>query len=860
MEGELGSSGQSLGPKLLHRFAPLLGLMLFAGALWVLHHQLKAYHFHQIMQTLRDLPGYQLLAALGLTFLSYLIMTGYDLLALRYVKHALPYGNVSMASFISYAFSNNMGFGMIAGGSVRYRLYSAWGLSALEITKVVAFCSVTLWLGFFTLGGLVFLFEPIVLPTALHLPFTSVHSLGRIFLGLVAAFLLWTLIIKRPLRIRGWEFSLPSPGLLSAQITLACIDWALAGAVLYALLAHVTGLTFLGFLGIYLLAQTAGLISQVPGGLGIFETVVLLLLDLPASEALGVLLAYRGIYYLLPLCAAALLLGLQEALQRKEKIQKVARLFTQWSSGLVPPVLSFTVFVGGAILLFSGATPAVGERLGRLMHFLPLPVLELSHFLASLAGMGLILLARGLQRRLDAAYLLSVLFLGFGIVFSLLKGFDFEEAAVLALMLVALLPSRHHFYRKASLLDRPFSPGWIAAIVLVLVCSVWLGMFSYKHVQYSADLWWQFTFSGGAPRFLRSMVGVMALALLFSVARLLRAAPPKPRLPGQADLEKVSFVVHQSRHTYAHLSLLGDKMFLFSENGNAFIMYGVEGRSWVTMGDPVGPEEEWPDLVWRFRELCDRYDDWPVFYEIGHEHLHLYLELGLAVLKLGEEAVVPLDKFSLEGSGRKGVRHTYRKMEKEGCVFEMVPAEGVPVILSELKRVSEAWLKEKNTREKGFSLGFFDPDYLKRLPSGIVRKDGNIVAFANIWPGGSHEELSIDLMRYASEAPHGVMEFLFICLMLWGKQEGYHSFNLGMAPLSGLEDHGLAPLWNRLGAFVFRHGEHFYNFQGLRQYKEKFDPEWRPKYMASPGGLSVPRILANIASLISGGMKGVIAK
>ncbi len=115
-------------------------------------------------------------------------------------------------------------------------------------------------------------------------------------------------------------------------------------------------------------------------------------------------------------------------------------------------------------------------------------------------------------------------------------------------------------------------------------------------------------------------------------------------------------------------------------------------------------------------------------------------------------------------------------------------------------------------------------------------------------------------MRYLPEAPHGIMEFLFIQLMLWGRREGYRWFSLGMVPLSGLEGHELAPFWNRLGAFIFRHGEHFYNFQGLRQYKEKFDPEWKPKYLASPGGLSIPLILTNIASLISGGMKGVVAK
>jgi phosphatidylglycerol lysyltransferase len=141
-----------------------------------------------------------------------------------------------------------------------------------------------------------------------------------------------------------------------------------------------------------------------------------------------------------------------------------------------------------------------------------------------------------------------------------------------------------------------------------------------------------------------------------------------------------------------------------------------------------------------------------------------------------------------------------------------------------------------------------------------VRREGKLLAFANLWLGGGKEELSVDLMRHLPDAPHGVMDYLFLHVMLWGAQQGYQWFNLGMAPLSGLEDRALAPLWNRLGALVFHHGEHFYNFQGLRQYKAKFDPQWEPKYLAFPGGLTLPRILTNIAALISGGLKGVLTK
>ena len=215
----------------------------------------------------------------------------------------------------------------------------------------------------------------------------------------------------------------------------------------------------------------------------------------------------------------------------------------------------------------------------------------------------------------------------------------------------------------------------------------------------------------------------------------------------------------------------------------------------------------------------------------------------------------------MEGSGRKGLRRTLRKVEEECCTFALTGTEGVSVILPELKSISDTWLAAKNTREKRFSLGFFSPEYLQMTPVGIVRnKDGKILAFTNLWLGANKDELSIDLMRYLDEAPHGIMEYLFIQLILWGKREGYHWFNLGMAPLSGLEDHELAPLWNRVGAFVFRYGEHFYNFQGLRQYKEKFDPEWKPKYLACPGGMALPRILTNLGSLISGGVKGVVSK
>lgn len=183
----------------------------------------------------------------------------------------------ALASFLGYTFSNNIGFSMIAGASVRYRLYSAWGLSAVEITQVVLFCTASLWLGFFVLSGVVFMSEPLALPQSLHWRVETVKPLGIVLLSLAGLYLAVTLKGKKTLTFKSWQFSLPSWRLAVAQMTIACTDWLMAGAVLYCLLPRGTPLGFGHFLEIYLLAQLAGLISQVPGGLGVFESVMLVM-------------------------------------------------------------------------------------------------------------------------------------------------------------------------------------------------------------------------------------------------------------------------------------------------------------------------------------------------------------------------------------------------------------------------------------------------------------------------------------------------------------------------------------------------------------------------------------------------------
>lgn len=860
--------------RLLRWLSPLVALFLLGLALVVLHGELRQYRYAEIVRAVRDIPTAALLAAAGFTVVAYAILTGYDALALRYVGRPLPYRRVAFSSGIAYGLSQTLGFPLVTGGAVRYRFWSAWGLGNGEIAQAAGFVGATFTVGVITISGIALLLEPAQTLALLRLPDLLARATGMLLLVVVAAYLLWSVARRgQPVRIRSWEFPVPSPRLTAAQVLLASVDWCAAGAVLYVLLPNAAGLSFLPYLGIFVLAQFAGVLSNVPGGLGVFDTLIILLLGphVAADEALAALLAYRVVYYLMPFGVALLLLAAHELFYHGSRLVAAATSTTEfiarWGPTVLPTVLSATTFLAGVLLLFSGATPSVHRRVAALDRVIPLGFIELSHFAASMAGAALVILAWAIYRRLDAAYALTIAALCVGIVGSLLKGLDYEEALVLCVVLSAVVPSREAFYRRAALTSEPFTPGWIIAVIAVVGATLWLGFFSYKHVEYSNELWWRFTVRGDAPRFLRATSGAVAVLLAVGLARLLRHAEADPSAPTPSELERARRIASNSPDTAANLALLGDKALIFGERGDGFLMYGVEGRSWVALGDPIGPPETRNELAWRFREEADRHGAWPVFYEVSAPMLPLYVDLGLNLHKLGEEARVALAGFNLEGGDRKGLRRTIKEVGRLGFDFEVVPPDAVPPLLGELRLVSDSWLTSKSSREKGFSLGRFDERYLSYFPMALVRSRsaggdhaGEIVAFANLWTSAGCEELSVDLMRYTPAAPRGVMDYLFVRLMLWGREQGYRWFNLGMAPFSGIDQRPLASNWNRLGALLFRHGEHFYNFQGLRQYKEKFDPVWEPRYLASPGGLVLPRILTNVASLISGGLTGVVRK
>ena len=839
--------------------ASIVGAAVFMAVLAALRVELRSMSLAELAADIVRVPHGRLAAAAVLTALNYVVLTGYDFLAFIYIGKRLSAWRVMLTSFLAYAIANNVSLAMLSGASVRYRFYPRWGITAAELSRLFFSYSTTFWLGLFALGGVSLIVAPLA-PDS-QWPGRSVAApAGWLLLLIPLAYVLSTMVRRSPLRVRRFSLPVPAPSVAVAQLALSVVDWVLAGAVLFVLLP--AGVPFLVFIRAFLVAILLGIISHVPGGLGVFEALMLLLLgkQVDAGQLLPALVVYRTVYYLIPFVLAVIVLVVDELVRRRGVAARTARMLVASAQRNAPRALAAFTFVAGIVLLFSGATPAEHGRLLGVGRVLPLGVIEASHFLASVAGAALLVVSQGLARRLDGAYYLTASLIIVGIATSFVKGFDFEEAALLCGVLALLVLARDAFDRRAAFFETRFSAAWIVSVVLALGASLWLGFFAFKHVEYSHDLWWQFELRGDASRFLRASVGAGVLLFVVALTRLIGYAPHEAPLPSASDLEDAARIIAGQRATSPYLALGGDKSLLFDEERRGFVMYGVQGRTWVALGDPVCPEDRMAILIRLFLDRCRDFGGLPVFYQVTPSRLHYYADLGMTLVKIGEEAKVDLHAFTLEGGHAAKFRKVIRRLERDGVTFRIVAPARVPSILSELREVSDEWLAAKASAEKGFSLGRFDEAYLSRLPVAVLEQNGRVLAFSNLWTGAGHGELSIDLMRHRREVPNGAMEALLVHMMLWGRAQAYRWFVLGMAPLSGVVPSPVHALWNRLGGFVYEHGEAFYGFQGLRAYKEKFDPVWEARYLACAGGWQLPRVLADISALVAGGYRRIFLK
>lgn len=814
--------------------------------------------YEDVVAALAATKWTSVLLALLFTGLSFVALMFYDLNALDYIGKKLPFGPVALTAFAAYAVGNTAGFGALSGGAIRYRTYSRLGLSPEDITRVIAFVTLSFGLGLAGVAAIALL----IIANEIG-PLIGVSGLLlRGIAALIAAVLAGLLIVGRGgrvLEIGPIVLRLPDSRTWSRQFLVTAFDIAASASVLYVLLPQ-NAVSWPVFLAVYAIAVGLGVLSHVPAGLGVFETVIIAALGnaVNIDAVLGSLVLYRLIYHVLPLLLAIIVVAGAEL--RRFVDHPAASIVRRIGGRLMPQLLSAFALLLGVMLVFSSVTPTPDTNLEFLANYLPLPIVEGAHFLSSLLGLALVVAARGLGLRLDGAWWIAVLSALAALLLSLLKAVALVEAGFLAFLIFGLLVGRRLFNRPASLLNQTLTAPWLLAIAVICVSATVILLFVYRDVEYSNQLWWQFEFAAEAPRGLRAVLGLSILSSAIAIFNLLRPAPGAVKLASREVLGRAVAIAQSQGLADANLVRMGDKSLLFSEKGDAFIMYGKQGRSWIALFDPVGNRHAVPELVWNFVEQARAAGCRAVFYQITPALLSHCADAGLRAFKLGELAVTDLKTFELKGGKWANLRQTASRALRDGLEFAVIPAEDVASVIDELAEVSDAWLAHHNAKEKGFSLGSFDRDYVLSQPVGILRKDGRIVAFANILTTETKDEGSVDLMRFSPDAPKGSMDFLFVQIMEYLRTAGFQHFNLGMAPLSGMSKREVAPVWDRIGSTVFEHGERYYNFKGLRAFKSKFHPHWQPRYLAVSGGGNPMIALVDATLLIGGGLKGVVRK
>jgi len=267
---------------------------------------------------------------------------------------------------------------------------------------------------------------------------------------------------------------------------------------------------------------------------------------------------------------------------------RLLREYRPAAVALAPWVLALAVAAAGVMLLFSGATPSDPMRFLWLAQYTPLILIEISHFLSSILGLALVMMAFGLSRRLDAAWMASVMLLPLAAMLALLKGFNWEESAILTAVLLALLPFREAFPRAARLTRMEVTPGWMVSALAAMAGAAIVGWWSFQNVDYGQQTFLGAIFdpSADAARAVRSSAAAAVLLLAFGLWRLM-ATPAMPPVVGEDDPDysrvRSILAAAEAAEPGSSLALLGDKRFLFSESGHSFLMFGVRGRSWIAV-------------------------------------------------------------------------------------------------------------------------------------------------------------------------------------------------------------------------------------------------------------------------------------
>lgn len=773
-------------------------------------------------------------------------MLFYDVILIKLLGIQMKAKRLVKQSFIINTFSNLIGFGGLVGIMLRNSFYSGYKEEKKGLLKMITSVTLFYLTGISLLAWIVVIgYQKLPIFAEMKWLFLIVLTVGLYF----PLFLLYSFI-----RYKKGHNSSVKYKIATKLIVTSTMEWTFVFLLIWLLTIILQiPIGLLDLIPIFIIAACAGIASMIPGGMGSFDLVFLWgtqSLGILDEKVLVLLVLYRLSYSVLPFLLALILLGNDYWKKWNRSWNNVPNAIFEHLSHTL---FTFAIFLSGIILLLSASVPGVLSRLKIAQNFLSFPIMNVSHQLTVIAGFLLLGLCRGIEYKVKRTYTITFIVLVLAAIFSLLKGFDFEEATFVCIVALLLRASKKRFYRESYV--RTWGKMMFDVILVVLIIAMYV-IVGYINLPASklhvSEKILPYLITDDLDLFYSAGIGLIVAGIILLFGYFVH----KPRL------EKVSSIYHEDEiighlNKYggtelSHLIFTHDKYIFWNKEKTVLFTYQTYADKIVVLGNPVGEKEEFSSAIEELLETADLYGYTPIYYEVDRgfiPHLHEY---GYGFFKLGEEAFVNLENFAFAGKKMKSARAIKNKFEREQFVVEILAPPFNKELMQQLRNVSDEWLRGR--KEKGFSLGFFDEQYLDTSHLVVMRGKEGIVGFANLMPMYDDDKvLSVDLMRFKRDAQSGTMDYIFLYLFEWAKESGYEKFNLGMAPLSnvGLSKYAFLP--EKLAFQLFLHGQLFYHFIGLRNFKEKYADKWEPKYLAYRKKSLLPITIAQLTLLIDKG-------
>jgi phosphatidylglycerol lysyltransferase len=784
----------------------------------------KTISFSQLGIIFQDIPFWKIMLMLFIGLIAVLPMIGYDVILNNILQQKPKKLFLFESSWMINTINNIAGFGGLISIGLRSEFYG----KEKDGKKVVQALSKIL---LFLMSGLsIYSFIAFLLIIFGH----TNEYIQQYWIWLIGGGLYFPIVLLVSL-LRKDEYigDIDRPTRVGLIFT-SFLEWTgvLSSFLLIGLLMGVK-IDPLQVVPLFIAASVIGIVSMIPGELGSFDLLMIIGLSaigISREVVVAWILLYRLFYYIIPFLIGALFFMKNLSHTLNKRYSYIPR---ELSTAFAHKCVVFLMYFSGIMVVLSATIPEAFIELTWLKQLNPLSFRIITQLPAILLGFLLLITGRGIAARVKRAYLPTIGLIVITLVYTFVKDFSWGVSFFLGLLLVIIVFSKRQLYREQLVYSWEMVTIDGAIFLALTILYIVIGVYNLPTFPHHKHRFISFFLFPSEKIWFSGLLGIL-LVTLFSYLFIRYLEGKRYKLGQSLDENRVlTLLTSYGGNTDSQLIFLKDKDMYIYQNSDqedtVLLQFKTLNNKCIVMGDPSGKKEDFSEAIEQFINEADRWGYLPVFYEVSEEIVMFLHEFGYDFIKMGEEAHVDLPNFTLSGKKMKSERAVMNRFTKEDYLFEVLQPPFSKELMTELKQVSDDWLGSR--KEKGFSLGFFSEEYLQRAQIAVAKdQEGGIIAFANIMPTYTKEVGTIDLMRYSKKAPSGVMDYLFISLFNYMRDEGLTYFNLGMAPLSNVGTSRKSFIQERVAYLVYEFGSRFYSFQGLRDYKEKYAARWVPRY------------------------------